>query len=135
MNIYCIQETRFNASDSEGVLSYRFCLFSAYFDSRSRVIYWLISHSLGPASRLCVLDVTIKDNAFLLRGIPAPKDHAEREPFFWRIDRFVIPSKRVVLLRDWSAVLDPDLDRRGARKGTSILFDVKKKFSQICCQA
>ena len=93
--------------------------FSAYFDGRSRGVTWLISRRLDttcalvlsdPADRLCVLDVTIKDKAFRLIGVYGPNATSDLSAFFRRIEPYVTPSKRVILVGDWNAVLDPNLD-------------------------
>ena len=120
VNICCLQETHFIPSDYESVLSKDFLLFSAYFDSHSRGVSWLISRSLNaactlvfadPAGRLCVVDATIKGEAFRLIGVYGPNLQSERVSFFSRIDPFVTSSRRVVLVGDWNAVLDPNIDR------------------------
>ena len=91
---------------------------SAYFDGSSRGVTWLVSRRLDatcalvlsdPAGRLCVLDVTIKDKAFRLIGVLGPNATSELPAFFRRIKPYVIPSKRVILVGDWNAVLDPNL--------------------------
>ena len=124
--------------------------FSAYFDSRSRGVTWQVSRRLvatcalvlsDPAGRLCVLDVTIKDNAFRLIGVYGPNASSELPAFFWRIEPYVIPSKRVILVGDWNAVLDPNLDRGASSTGTNTLdaryfrefverFDLVDKFRE-----
>ena len=97
VSICCLQETHFIPSDCESILSRDFLLFSAYFDSHSRGVSWLISRSLNaacthvyadPAGRLCVVDVTIKGEVFRLIGVYGPNLQAERVAFF----RGSIPS-------------------------------------------
>ena len=104
--------------------------FSAYFDGRSRGVPWLISRHLvatcalvlwDPAGRLCVLDVTLKDKAFQLIGIYGPNATSELPVLFRRIEPYVIPSKQVILVGDWKAVLDPNLDRGASSTGTNTL--------------
>ena len=106
-------------SSREGILSRDYLSFSAYFDGRSRGVTWLISRRLDatralvlsdPADRLCVLDVTIKDKAFRLIGVYGPNATRELPAFFRRIEPYVTPSKRVILVGDRNAVLDPNLD-------------------------
>ena len=93
--------------------------FSAYFDGGSRDVTWLISRHLDatcalvlsdPAGRLCVLDITIKDKAFRQIGVYGPNVTSELPAFFRRIEPYVVLSKRVILVGDWNAVLDPNLD-------------------------
>ena len=57
----------------------------------------------------CVLDVTIKDKAFRLIGVYGPNVTSELPAFSRRIEPYVVPSKRVILVGDWNAVLDPNL--------------------------
>ena len=104
--------------------------FSAYFDGRSRGVTWLVSRRLDascalvlsdPAGRLCVLDVTIKDKAFRLIGVYGPNVTRKLPAFFRRIEPYVVPSKRVILVGDWNAVLDPNLDRGAISTGTNTL--------------
>ena len=77
------------------------------FDGRSRGVTWLISRRLDatcalvlsdPADRLCVVDVTIKDKAFRLIGVYGHNATSELPAFFRRIEPYVIPSKRVILV-------------------------------------
>ena len=126
----CLQETRFDSNFHEDILSKDYLSFSAYFDGRSRGVTWLISRRLDatcalvlsdPAGRLCVVDVTIKDKAFRLIGVYGPNACSELPAFFRRIEPYVIPSKRVILVGDWNAVLDPNLDRGAISAGTNTL--------------
>ena len=119
IDICCLQETRFDSNFHEGILLRDYWSFSAYFDGRSRGVTWLISRRLDatcalvlsdPTGRLCVLDVTIKDKAFRRIGIYGPNAASELPAFFRRIEPYVTPSKRVILMGDWNAVLDPNLD-------------------------
>ena len=126
----CLQETHFDSNFHEGILSRDYLSFSANFDGRSRGVTWLISRHLDascalvlsdPAGRLCVLDVTIKDKAFRLIGVYGPNVTSELPAFFRRIEPYVVPSKRVILVGDWNAVLDPNLDRGAISAGTNTL--------------
>ena len=130
IDICWLQETHFDSNFHEGVLSRDYLSFSAYFDGRSRGVTWLISRHLDascalvlsdPAGRLCVLDVTIKDKAFRLIGVYGPNATSEFPAFFRRIEPYVVPSKRVILVGDWNAVLDPNLDRGAVSAGTNTL--------------
>ena len=149
IDICCLQETHFDSNFYEGILS-RGYLSSACFDGRSRGVTWLVSRSLDascalvlsdPAGRLCVLDVTIKDKAFRLIGVYGPNVTSELPAFFRRIEPYVVPSKRVILVGDWNAVLDPNLDRGATSAGTNSLdaryfsefvqkFDLVDKFRE-----
>ena len=57
------------------------------------------------------MDVTIKDKALRLIGVYGPNATSELPAFFRRIEPYVIPWKRGILVRDFNAVLDPNLDR------------------------
>ena len=94
-----------------------------------------------PAGKLCVLDVTIKGKAFRLIGVYGPNATSELPAFFWCIELYVIPSKRVILVGDWNAVLDPNLERGAISAGTNTLdarhfrkfveqFDLIDKFHE-----
>ena len=67
------------------------------------------------------MDVTIKDKAFRLIGVYEPNAMSELPAFFRCIKPFVIPSKRVILVGDWNAILDPNLDRGAISAGTNTL--------------
>ena len=69
----------------------------------------------------CVLDFTIKDKAFRLIGVYGPNVTSELPAFFRRIEPYFILSKRVILVGDWKAVLDPNLDRGAISAGTNTL--------------
>ena len=130
IDICCLQETRFDSNFHEDILSRDYLSFSAYFDGRSRGVTWLISRHLDatcalvlsdPAGRLCVVDVAIKDKAFRLFGFYGPNATSELPAFFRRIEPYVISSKRVILVGDWNAVLNPNLNRGAISAGTNTL--------------
>ena len=130
IDICCLQETHFDSNFYEGILARDYLSFSACFDSRSRGVTWLVSRRLDascalvlsdPAGRLCVLDVTIKGKVFRLIGVYGPNATSELPAFFRRIEPYVVPSKRVILVGDWNAVLDPNLDRGATSAGTNPL--------------
>ena len=93
-------------------------------------VTWLVSRCLvttcalvlsDPAGRLCVQDITIKDKAFRLIGVYGPNAISELPAIFRCIEPFMIPSKWVILVGDWNAVLDPNLDRGAINAGTNTL--------------
>ena len=122
--------------------------FSAYFDGHSSGVTWLVSRRLIAtcvlsylAGQLCVLGVTITDKAFRLIGVYGSNASNELPTFFRRIGPYVIPSKRVILVGDWNAVLDPNLGRGAISAGTNTLdaryfhefveqFDLVDKFRE-----
>lgn len=85
------------ANDYKDILLKRFHHYSAYFDSRSRGVSWLISRSFtasrvlvfaDPEDRLCVVDVTIKGKSIRFIRVYAPNGHAKRATFFRRVEPF-----------------------------------------------
>ena len=107
LDIWCLQETRFDSNFHVGILSKNYLAFLAYFDGRSRGITRLVSRRLiatcalvlsNPAGRLCVLDVTIKDKAFRLIGVYGLNVSSEHPAFFRRIGLYGIPSKWVIFV-------------------------------------
>ena len=130
IDICCLQETHFDSNFHEGILLRGYLSFSACFDGCSRGVTWQVSRRLDAscalvlsdlAGRLCVLDITIKDKAFWLIGVYGPNVTSELPAFFRRIGPYVISSKRVILVGDWNAVLDPNLDRGAISTGTNSL--------------
>ena len=69
--------------------------------------------------RFCVLDVTIKDKVFRLIGIYGPCATSELPDFFQHINPFKTSSKQIILVVDWKAVLDPNLDRGKTNRATN----------------
>lgn len=65
--------------------------------------------------RLCVVDATIKDQAFCLIGVYASNDSREWAAFLQQIDPFLTTSHQVILAGDWNAVLDLNIDRTRTR--------------------
>ena len=54
-------------------------------------------------------------------GFMGPMLPGSSLPFFRRIEPYVVPSKRVILVGDWNAVLDLNLDRGAISAGTNSL--------------
>ena len=67
-------------------------------------------------ARLVVADVAVKSFKFRLVAVYASNIAAERVSFFRRLAPFLDDTKRVVLMGDWNAILDPKIDKvsRGA---------------------
>ena len=125
-----LQRRGIDSNFHESILSRDYLSIPAYFDGRSRGITRLISRRLDatcalvlsdPAGRLCILDVTIKDKAFRQIGVYVPNVNSELPAFVRRIEPYVVPSKRVILVGDWNAVVDPNLDRGAITLGTNTL--------------
>ena len=63
-------------------------------------------------------DVAVKSFKFRLVAVYAPNIVVERVSFFRRLAPFLDDTKRLVLMGDWNAILDPKIDKfgRGARR-------------------
>lgn len=59
------------------------------------------------------------NQAFRFIGIYTPTDYRERSGFLQRVDPFPTTSRRVILLGNWDAFLDPDIDGMGTKLGTN----------------
>ena len=103
--------------------SVRACnVFSAYGCRASAGVSLLVGRSLdadvdvvcvGDGGRLIVADVAVKSFKFRLVAVYAPNFAAERVSFFRRLAPFLDDSKRLVLMDDWNAILDPKIDKVG----------------------
>ena len=69
-------------------------------------------------SRLIVADVVVKSFEFRVPAAYAPNIATERVSFFRWFAPFFDDLKRIILVGDWNAILDPKIDRvrRGARE-------------------
>ena len=63
--------------------------------------------------RLVVANVAVKSFKFRLVAIYASDIAAERISFFRRLTPFLDDTKRLVLMGDWNAILDPKIDKVG----------------------
>ena len=63
--------------------------------------------------RLVVVDVAVKSFEFRVVAIYHPNSVGEIRSFFRRFGPFHDDSKRLVLVGDWNAILDPKLDKDG----------------------
>ena len=72
----------------------------------------------GDGGQLVVVDVAVKSFKFRLVAVYAPNIVVERVSFFRRLAPFLDDTKRLVLMGDWNAILDPKIDKfgRGARR-------------------
>ena len=66
----------------------------------------------GDGGRLVEADVAVKSFKFRLVAVYAPNSAAERVSFFRRLAPFLDDMKRLVLMGDWNAILDPKIDSR-----------------------
>ena len=93
-----------------------FNVFSAYGNRSSAGASLLVGRSLnadinvvfaGDRGRLLVSDDIVKSFKFWLVAVYAPDAAVERVSFFRRLAPFLDNSKRLVLMGDWNAILDP----------------------------
>ena len=121
VDVAAVQETYFTCGDCR-VLESRFNVFSAYGSRASAGVSLLIGCSLdadvdvvfaGDGGRLVVADVAVKSFKFRLVAVYAPNIAAERVPFSRRLVPFLNDTKRLVLMGDWNAILDPKIDKVG----------------------
>ena len=101
-----------------------FNVFSAYGSRSSTGVSLLVGRSFdadvdvvfaGDGSRLVVADVAVKSFKFRLVVVYVPNIAMERVSFFRRLAPFLDDSKRIVLMGDWNAILDPKIDKVGRR--------------------
>ena len=99
-----------------------FNVFSAYSRSSSAGVSFLVGRSLdtdvdvvfaGDRGRLVVADVAVKSFEFRMVVVYAPNIAVERVSLFRRLAPFLDDSKRLVLMGDWNAILDPKIDKVG----------------------
>ena len=96
--------------------------FSAYGSRVSAGVSLLVGRSLdadvdvvfaGDGGQLVVVDVAVKSFKFRLVAVYAPNIAVERVSFFRRLAPFLDDTKRLVLMGDWNAILDPKIDKVG----------------------
>ena len=77
---------------------------------------------VGDGDRLVVSDVAVKCFEFRLVVVYAPNIAVERVFPFRRFSAFLDNSKRLLLMGDWNAILDPKINKVGQRASTLIDF-------------
>ena len=122
VDVAAVQETHFTCNADCRVLENDFNVFSAYGSRTSAGVSLLVGRSLdadvdvvfaGDGGRLVVADVAVKSFKFRLVAVYAPNIAAERVSFFRRLASFLDDTKRLVLMGDWNAILDPKIDKVG----------------------
>ena len=117
-----LQETHFTCGADSRVLESDFNVFSAYGSRTSVGVSLLVGRSLdadvdvvfaGYGGRLVVSDVAVKIFKFRLVAVYASNIVVERFSFFRRLAQFLDDTKRLVLMGDWNAILDPKKDKVG----------------------
>ena len=122
VDVAAVQETHFTCGADCRVLESDFNVFSAYSSRTSAGVSLLVGRSLdadvdvvfaGDGGRLVVADVAVKSFKFRLVAVYVPNIVAERVSFFLRLAPFLDDTKRLVLMGDWNAILDPKIDKVG----------------------
>ena len=122
VDVAAVQETHFTCGADCRVLENDFNDFSAYGSRTSAGVSFLVGRSLdvdvdvvfaGDGDRLVVADVAVKSFKFRLVAVYASNIAAERISFFRRLAPFLVDTKRIVLMGDWNAILDPKIDKVG----------------------
>ena len=116
-----MQETLFISAADCQVLEGDFNVFSAYGSCSSAGVSLLVGHSLdadvdvfaSDGGQLVVADVAVKSFKFRLVAVYVPNITVERASFFRLLALFLDDSKRLVLMGDWNAILDPKIHRVG----------------------
>ena len=130
VDVAAIEETHFVCEADERVLSGDYVVFSAYGDRLARGVSLLVKRSLdavvdivhvGADGRLIVADVAVKSGSFRVVAVYAPNSAVERRSFLRRLGPFLTSPKRLVLMGDWNAILDPKIDKgeRGASENVN----------------
>ena len=128
VNVAAVQETHFICAADCRVLENDLNVFSAYGSRSSAGVSRLVGRSLdanvdvvfaGDGGRLVVADVAVKSFEFRLVVVYAANTPVERVSFFRQLVPFLADSKRLVLMGDWNAILDPKIDKVG--RGASSL--------------
>ena len=122
VDVAAVQETHFTCGADCRVLDSNFNVFSAYGSRASAGVSLLVGRSLdadvdvvfaGDGDRLVVADVAVKSFKFRLVAAYAPNIAVERISFYRRLAPFLDDTKRLVLMGDWNAILDPKIDKVG----------------------
>ena len=117
-----VQETHFTCGADCHVLESDFNVFSAYGSRTSVGVSLLVGRRLdadvdvvfaGDRGRLVAADVAVKSFKFRLVAVYAPNIVAERVSFLLRLAPFLDDLKRLVLMGDWNAILDPKINKVG----------------------
>ena len=125
VDVAAVQETHFICAADCRVLKND--VFSAYGSRNSAGVSLLVGCSLdadvnvvfaGDKGQLVVADVAVKSFRYRLVVFYALNTIVERVSFFRRLAPFLDDSKRLVLMGDWNAILDPKIGkvRRGASR-------------------
>ena len=127
VNVTAVQETHFVCEADCRVLKDDFVVYSAFGSRFGAGLSLLVGRSLdaivnvvfaGDRGRLLVADVVVKTFEFRIAAVHVPNSAAERRSFLRRLGSFLDASRRTVLVGDWNAILDPNIDRAGRGAGS-----------------
>ena len=108
VNVAAVQGTHFPCNADCRVLENDFNVFSAYGSHVSAGFSFA-----GDGGWLVVADVAVKSFKFRLVAVHASNIAEESVSFFRRLAPFQDDTKRLVLMGDWNAILDPKIDKVG----------------------
>ena len=121
-DVAVVQETHLTCAADCRMLESHLVVFSAFGSRCSAGVSLLVGRSLDAivnlvfpddGGRLIVADVAVKSFEFRVVAVYAPNLPGERRSFFRRLGPFLDNPKRIVLLGDWNAILDPKIDKGG----------------------
>ena len=141
VDVAAVQENHFIYAADCRPLEDDFAVFSAFGSRCGAGVSLLVGHCLnanvnvvfaGDEGRL----VVVKTFEFRVVAVYAPNTSGERRSFHRRLEPFLGGSKRLILMGDWNAILDPKVDKdgRGARRlerCESSLIDFLAEFDLI----
>ena len=122
VTVAAAQETHFTCVPDCRVRENDFVVLSANGWRSSVGVFLLVGRSFNAdlnlvladdGSRLVMADVAVKSFEFRVDAVYAPNIAAEMIFFFRRLAPFHDDPKRIVLVGDWNAILDPKIDRAG----------------------
>ena len=126
VDVDAMQETHFICTVDCRLLEGDFVVFSAFGSCCGAGVSLPVGCSLntnvniafaGDESRLVMTDIAVKTFKFRVVAVYVPNTVSERRSFFWQLEPFLDDLKRLVLMGDWNAILDPKVDKGG--RGTS----------------
>ena len=120
VHVAAVQYIHFTCVADCRVLENDFVVFSAYGSCNGAVVSLLVGCSFdadvnvvfaGDEGQLVVVDVAVKSFKFLVATVYAPNIVAVTASFFRRLAPFLDDPKRLVLVGDWNAIIDPMIDK------------------------
>ena len=119
VNVVAVQEIHFICIADARVVGNDFIVFSAHGSRCSAGVS--LDVALAQKSVLSLLvtrltvvaDVAVKSLKFWVAAVYVPNTIVKRHSFFKRLGPFLDDSKRLVLMSDWNAILDPNINKIG----------------------